>query len=172
VSKPSLQTLLRKLTTITAVHTTRSRAIHDKRRRIWSPAFSDKALRGYEKRVEPYADALLQRLKDFEGGPVNVAKWFNFFGYDVMGDLAFGKDFQMLESGNEHFAINLLNEGMQPMALMLPTWFFRVITAIPGLAAGYFKFIGYCNQQLQNRIEVCPLHFSSNLSRKLMDIIR
>jgi tryprostatin B 6-hydroxylase len=34
-----------------------------------------------------------------------------------MGDLAFGKDFGMLESGNEHFAVQLLNEGMQPFAI-------------------------------------------------------
>jgi hypothetical protein len=33
-----------------------------------------------------------------------------------MGDLAFGKDFAMLSSGKEHFAVQLLNEGMQPMA--------------------------------------------------------
>jgi len=138
-----------------AMHTTRSRAVHDKRRRIWSPAFSDKALRGYEKRVEPYADVLLKRLRDFNGAPVNVAIWFNYFGYDVMGNLAFGKDFQMLESGNEHFAISLLNEGLQPLSLLFPTWFFRVLTDIPGLAANYWKVVGYCNQQLQYRIVVC-----------------
>jgi len=33
-----------------------------------------------------------------------------------MGDLAFGKDFGMLTSGKEHFAVQLLSEGMQPMA--------------------------------------------------------
>jgi hypothetical protein len=70
-----------------SMHTTRSKAVHDKRRRVWSPAFSDKALRGYEKRLEPFADSLLQRLQSFEGESVNVAKWFNYFGYDVMGDL-------------------------------------------------------------------------------------
>jgi hypothetical protein len=61
----------------------------------------------------------------------------------------------MLSSGEEHFAVNLLNEGMQPMALLLPTWFFRTLTAIPGLAAGYWKFIGYCSQQIGNRMDVC-----------------
>lgn len=60
---------------LTSLHTTRIKAVHDKRRRIWSPAFSDKALRGYEKRMEPFADLLLERLKSFGGGSVNVAKW-------------------------------------------------------------------------------------------------
>lgn len=100
-----------------SMHTDRSREAHDKRRRIWSPAFSDKALRDYEKRMEPYADALRDRIEASKGQPVDVSKWFNFFGYDVMGNLAFGKDFGMLQSGKEHFAINLLNEGMQPVAM-------------------------------------------------------
>lgn len=82
-------------------------------------------------------------------------KYFNYFGYDVMGDLAFGNDFGMLSSGEEHFAVNLLNEGMQPMAMLFPTWFFRTLTAIPQLAAGYWKFIAYCSQQLDNRLNVC-----------------
>lgn len=54
-----------------------------------------------------------------------------------MGDLAFGKDFGMLSSGEEHFAVNLLNEGMQPMAMHFPPWFAQALTAIPGLAASY-----------------------------------
>ena len=99
-----------------SMHSTRDRAQHDVRRRIWSPAFSDKALRGYETRVEPFVNVLVKRIAEFKGQPINVSKWFNFFGYDVMGDLAFGKDFGMLNSGKEHFAINLLNEGMQPVA--------------------------------------------------------
>lgn len=34
-----------------------------------------------------------------------------------MGDLAFGKSFDMLQSGEEHWAIKLLNEGMEPLAM-------------------------------------------------------
>jgi tryprostatin B 6-hydroxylase len=114
------------------MHTTRDRPLHDRRRRIWSPAFSDKSLRNYEQRVKPYADALVRRIEGYNGQPVNVAQLvsityllferktdscqFNFFGYDVMGDLAFGKDFAMLSSGKEHYAVQLLNEGMQPFA--------------------------------------------------------
>ena len=50
-----------------SLHTTRSRAVHDRRRRIWSPAFSDKALRGYENRVQGYNDLLLRKLEESNG---------------------------------------------------------------------------------------------------------
>jgi hypothetical protein len=57
-------------------------------------------------------------------GQANHQK-FNFFGYDVMGDLAFGKSFAMLDSGDEHYAVKLLNEGMQTFA------FFRKLCLNP-----------------------------------------
>lgn len=71
-----------------------------------------------------------------------------------MGDLAFGKDFGMLQSGEAHWAIKLLNEGMDPLGLQLPTWFFRTVAAIPGLAAGYWKFIGFCTKALEDRMAI------------------
>lgn len=141
---------------LTSMHTSRDRALHDRRRRLWSPAFSDKSLRNYEQRVKPYADQLLRRIEMAKGKPVNVGQLFNFFGYDVMGDLAFGKDFGMLESGDEHFAVKLLNEGMQPFAIFPPVWFFRILAAIPGVAAGYHNFVKYCDQQLQERLKKKP----------------
>ncbi|KIW07631.1 uncharacterized protein PV09_01577 [Verruconis gallopava] len=141
---------------LTSMHTSRDRPLHDRRRRVWSPAFSDKALRNYQQRVQPYADQLLRRIEEMKGKPVNVAQLFNFFGYDVMGDLAFGKDFGMLQSGEQHYAVTLLNEGMQPFAIFPPVWFFRILAAIPGMAAGYHKFVKYCDDQLQERLKKKP----------------
>jgi tryprostatin B 6-hydroxylase len=51
----------------TSLHTTRSKAVHDRRRRIWSPAFSDKSLRGYENRVQKYNDLLVGKLAESNG---------------------------------------------------------------------------------------------------------
>ncbi len=83
-----------------------------------------------------------------------MSKWFNLYSFDVMGDLGFGADFHMLESGELHWAIRLLNQGMDPMGFCFPPWLFRVLTAIPGLSAGYWKFINYCAQQLEARMKV------------------
>ena len=85
---------------------------------------------------------------------MDMSKWFNLYSFDVMGDLGFGKSFHMLESGELHWSIKLLNEGMDPMGLCLPPWVFRVLTAIPGAAAGYWKFIAYCSNQLDERMAV------------------
>jgi hypothetical protein len=57
------------------MHTTRDRPLHDRRRRVWAPAFSDKALREYEPKIKYFNNKLVERIRQFGGGPVNVSKW-------------------------------------------------------------------------------------------------
>lgn len=106
---------------------------HDRRRRVWSPAFSAKALRNYEPRIDELSAKLFKRFSDLEGTPINVTKWFILYSFDVMGRLAFGKDYGMLDSGEKHHALEMLSDGMAPVGFRLPIWFFRVFVRIPGL---------------------------------------
>ncbi|KAF7513029.1 hypothetical protein GJ744_011295 [Endocarpon pusillum] len=135
-----------------SLQTTRHKATHDRRRRLWSTAFSDKALKGYEERISRYQQRLIAQVSSFGGQPVNVTTWFNLYSFDVMGDLAFGSSFNMLETRSEHWAIKLLNEGVEPLSFMFPTWFFRMLVNIPGLATDWWRFIGYCWQKLDERM--------------------
>lgn len=109
----------------------RDRASHDRRRRVWSPAFSDKALRGYEQRIQVYDSQLITRVAQSSGKPINVSKLFNYYSFDIMGDLAFGKPFNMLQNEKEHWAVKLLNDGMETMAFLLPVWLFGDAIADP-----------------------------------------
>jgi len=140
-----------------SLQTLRERRLHDERRRVWSLAFGDKLLRGYEQRLKGYREQLMHHITESKGEPINVTRWFNYYSFDVMGDLAFGKSFEMLEKG-EHWAIQLLNAGLEPLAFAFPVWFFRVLTAIPGLARDWWKFIDFCahsmEQRLKNGVEV------------------
>ena len=92
---------------------------------------------GYERRIAAYNRAFIDRLGEHRGQPINAAKWFNYYSYDVMGDLAFDKDFGILRSGNQHFAVELLKEAMSIHGLKLPTWIFRTLVAISGLTKQY-----------------------------------
>lgn len=132
----------------------RDRASHDRRRRVWSPAFSDKALRGYEQRIQVYDSQLIARVAQSSGKPINVSKLFNYYSFDIMGDLAFGKPFNMLQNEKEHWAIKLLNDGMEPMAFLLPVWLFGMLSQIPSLMKDYYKLVGFCCTQLDERIKV------------------
>ena len=139
-----------------SMQTVRQREIHDRRRRTWSPAFSDKALRGYETRISSFQDQLLTKIRAFGDQSVDVSKIFNLYSFDVMGDLAFSRSFDMLASSEEHWAIRLLNEGLKPMGYKLPMWFFRLLVAIPGATDDWWKFIAYCRSTVLERMKAEP----------------
>ena len=139
---------------VISMQTTRHRATHDKRRRIWSAAFSDKALRGHEKRIQVYQDRLIAQIATFGGQAVNVAKWFSLYSFDVMGDLAFGESFEVLESKGQHWAVKLWSEAFMLLAYLLPAWFFRIVVAMPKVSGDWWKFLNYCNQKLDERMNV------------------
>lgn len=65
------------------------------------------ALRDYEPRVINYTDQLLCQIQATAGRPINVTDWFNFYSFDVMGDLAFGKSFNMLKDGVKHYFVRI-----------------------------------------------------------------
>ncbi|PWY85897.1 cytochrome P450 [Aspergillus heteromorphus CBS 117.55] len=134
----------------------RDAAEHQQRRRVWSTAFGSQQLRGYEQRVRKYRQKLVDRLASKDGHPVNVTKWFNLYTFDVMGDLTFGKGFESLERGEEHWAIRLLIDTMVFAGSGLPIWSFRLVAAIPGLKSGFWKFLEYSEARLVERMKIEP----------------
>lgn len=137
-----------------SLQSTRDKALHDQRHRMWSGAFGDKNLRGYETRMAQYRALLVNAIDQSGNRPMDMAKWFNLYTFDVMGDLAFGSSFGMLKTSKEHEATKLLNSGLTPLAFMLPMWFFRVIIGIPGMTRDWWKFIGYCILRMEDRLQV------------------
>ena len=135
-----------------SMHSTRDKAMHDKRRRVWDRGFSTKALRSYEHRVKGYADVLLAEIRGSQGKPMNMAKWFNYYSFDVMGDLTFGRPFDMLKTGKDHECIKLLQDGMKPIGFLgqIP-WSFPLLKTIPGAAGGINRFIAWCASQAEER---------------------
>ncbi len=71
-----------------------------------------------------------------------------------MGDLAFGKSFGMLENDKEHWAVALINTGLEALAFLFPIWLFRILISIPGLLKDHARIVEFCNAQLDERIKV------------------
>ncbi|KAH8434410.1 cytochrome P450 [Aspergillus melleus] len=136
-----------------SLHIYRSKVEHDQRRRVWSAAFGDRALRGYELRLHKYRKQLLDQIVARHGQPMSVTKWFYSYSFDVLGDLAFGKSFNMLETGREHWAVTMINEGVQALGFNLPTWLFRLLVNVPGLARGWRRLFDFAEQQMQEQIK-------------------
>ncbi|OCK73561.1 cytochrome P450 [Lepidopterella palustris CBS 459.81] len=77
-------------------------ADHARGRRVFSNAFSDKALREQEPLFRKYVNLLIHKLRlklqDDPNKPINIVNMYNFTTFDVLGDLTFGEPLQLLET--------------------------------------------------------------------------
>ncbi|KAK8242211.1 isotrichodermin C-15 hydroxylase [Phyllosticta capitalensis] len=77
-----------------------NRQDHSRMRRVFSHAFSDKALRDQEPLIQRYVELLIRRLREKteNGETFDLVKYYNFATFDIVGDLVFGEGFGCLES--------------------------------------------------------------------------
>lgn len=135
--------------------TRRTHAGHAQLRRIWSPAFSIKAVRSYEERIQPYRNKLIAGLDEYAGQSVDVDNWLSLYAWDVMGDLTFGQSFGMLDTKEQHWAIKTLNRGMSVIGIHLPMWLFRMMVEIPGGQKDFKIMLKYTQERVLERWNVC-----------------
>ncbi|KAF4438949.1 hypothetical protein F53441_12683 [Fusarium austroafricanum] len=115
-----------------SLHMIREHKEHSNRRKVWDRAFSSKSLQDYEPRITKYTTQLLDRLHEMQGMDINASDWLNFHSFDVMGDLAFGKSFDMLRSGVKHYFMTALHDSMKMVGYLSHiTWMLPVFKLIP-----------------------------------------
>lgn len=147
-----------------SVQTDRDAASHGARRKVWDRGFSSKALRNYEPRVAHYTDKLLacvdSHVSGGRGRPLNASLWFNFYSFDVMGDLSLGESFGMLDRGESHFAMRTLHSFMFMLGVFSHVmWAFRVIGNLPVVGAENVRFKAWVAEQVKKRIEVSHSYY-------------
>ncbi|KAH8424225.1 cytochrome P450 [Aspergillus melleus] len=139
-----------------SLNTHRDPTVHHVHRHAWSPAFSDKMVRGYELRARVYRQKLVERLRASGATPVDVHHWYSLYSFDVMGDLAFGKSFGCLETGEEHWVVTLLRASMVFFGIGFPVWVFLMIRNTPGLMSDFWKLMDWCAKRFGQRMENEP----------------
>lgn len=102
-----------------------------------------------------YTDQLLAHIEETVGKPVDVSKWFNFYSFDVMGDLSFGKSFGMLQDGVKHYFMKALHADMTSVGYLSHlVWLFPLLKITPGLNSDHLKFWAWCRLQVELRRKV------------------
>ncbi|KAI4700785.1 hypothetical protein J4E81_003749 [Alternaria sp. BMP 2799] len=75
---------------------------HSRQRKIFTPAFSDRALKQQEPLFVKYVDKLVSSMKNtIEKNPTakfDMVRMYNFTTFDIMGDLTFGEPLHMLDN--------------------------------------------------------------------------
>lgn len=103
-------------------HNAIDKTIHGRKRRVLSQAFSDNALKGMEDvmllHVRQLCAALAGERPDGSSAGNekknvvrNMGDWFSYLTYDVMGELCFGKSFDMLVSSGRRQLVELVDRA-------------------------------------------------------------
>lgn len=117
---------------IDSVIHTRSRKVHDARRRIWDQGYSIKALQQHEGTILQEAKLLEQKIEEHEGQSINITTWFEYYGYDLMGLISFSKSFKMLEAGKSHWVVDTINGGTATIGPFTGVpWLIHLVHALP-----------------------------------------
>ncbi|USP74926.1 putative cytochrome P450 [Curvularia clavata] len=86
----------------------RDPAKHAQMRKFLSRAFSDQSLREQEGMISNVITKFVDKVGQVseQDGSVDLTKWFNLMTFDIIGLLAFGQDFEGIESGKTHHWID------------------------------------------------------------------
>ena len=147
---------------LVSLHGCRDKPEHSRRRKVWDRGFTAKALKDYEPRVAGHTEELMQAIEQRKGQPMDASLWFNYFSFDVMGDLSFGKSFGMLKRGTSHYFMDSLHGFMLNVGLFGHLiWLLPVFKNTPILNKEDKEFFNFVSQQVDERRKVCCYKFPS-----------
>ncbi|OBZ68837.1 hypothetical protein A0H81_11384 [Grifola frondosa] len=134
---------------------------HAVRRKIWNRAFSSAALKGYEEIIAKRAAQFVEGL-EVQDSEVDLSKWFGWFTYDFMSDMAFGGGSEMMRDGDGDSIWHLLETGMIPsFSFGHVPWLGVYVGKIPMVAGTLKQFIIFGRKRTEERIK------NGSLSRDL-----
>ncbi|KAF5021007.1 hypothetical protein F66182_6938 [Fusarium sp. NRRL 66182] len=133
-----------------SVNSTRDLTVHRNRKRAWMRGLGFRALAVYEHRIVSKVELLLARIGEHLGKTIDMTQYAVFFGFDVMGQVGFSKDFNMLNSGSKHSAIQGLHDNMTAVGVLgTVPWMMSMLSKIPGATGTYARFTDWCGKELQ-----------------------
>ena len=139
---------------------------HARIRRLLAYAFSEQALRGQEPLVTKYIDLMVSKLHgEIAGstdGIVDMARWYNFTTFDIIGDLCFGESFHALDTGNYHPWVSNIFAGVKisrfiRVARAYPTFgavLFFVVSLFPSIMEAARKHQMYTVERTEQRLDM------------------
>ncbi|RDL35462.1 uncharacterized protein BP5553_07393 [Venustampulla echinocandica] len=104
--------------------------VHNRIRRNFSSAFSEKSVREQEPILQKYISQLVSKLHENCAQPVNILQWYNFTTFDVIGDLTFGESFACLETSTLHAWVLDVFEFVAAAFMLGLTQYFWPLTPI------------------------------------------
>ncbi|BCR84059.1 cytochrome P450 [Aspergillus chevalieri] len=132
----------------------RDKQVHARRRRVWDRGFSTKALHAYEPVVQMYSNQLANVIDRDLDQPIDITRWLSYYAFDVMGNLAFGKTFDMIRDGKESYFLRTIRTDMGVIGyLKHQPWLFPLFAKTPLVNANHLAFWKWIEDRMTERIE-------------------
>ncbi|KAI1169570.1 cytochrome P450 [Nemania sp. FL0916] len=96
--------------------TERSAARHGTVRRVFSPAFSEQALRRQEPMFQKYADLMVASAR--KSGTCNMTELYDFTTFDIMAEFTFGESLGQLENNQYSGWVEMSYKGVKTIPIM------------------------------------------------------
>ncbi|MCJ1248520.1 hypothetical protein MMC30_005738 [Trapelia coarctata] len=121
-----------------SILTTADHDDHARMRKLMNLAFTKRALKAQQPIIERHADLFVDRLRTEAMAPgaqgksviVNIANWFSFFTFDVMGDLVFGESFNCLNDGAFHKWVHIIFTNIKALAFVSVIRYYPALESI------------------------------------------
>ncbi|KAI0067765.1 high nitrogen upregulated cytochrome P450 monooxygenase 2 [Artomyces pyxidatus] len=129
---------------------------HSRRRKLWSRAFANQALKDYEEPAAKASKQLVERIQRMvqqregggngQGALLDLAAWMTYFATDFMGTIVFGDNFGLVEDGGDsNGVLQLLKSGQDGIAIFAHvSWtlmFHKIFPSVRETAVLMQKFV-------------------------------
>ncbi|OCT54200.1 benzoate 4-monooxygenase [Cladophialophora carrionii] len=151
-------------TTGESLFSTRSKKNHARKRRMVSHGFSMQSLYSFEPYVDAVMQMFIQKMDDFAstGQPFDIYFWFELFTMDLMGELAFGRNFGAIQGGQpvKYSKLVELSQRFANLSGLLPFGKYNVkvlswvpVPYIQQLYQARLEYLDYARQALESRFQ-------------------
>jgi cytochrome P450 len=108
---------------------------HARIKKAIMPGFTERAVRDQEMVVQQYGQLMTDKLRELvkKGGgtaEVDIAHWFNYTTFDIIGDLGYGEPFGCLETGDYDEWIGITRTYFQGLAVTISLAYYPWIARI------------------------------------------
>ncbi|KIW84306.1 hypothetical protein Z517_03556 [Fonsecaea pedrosoi CBS 271.37] len=128
-----------------------------RKRKILSQGFSESALKAAEEYMIDQIKVLCKQLVNPSTEKVkDLSLWLNYLAYDIMGEVVFGKSFNMMTDPSLRYVLDLIDSMVFSTLLggIMP-WFYRtglIGLIFPGLFQMRRRFMSYVGGVVQERV--------------------
>lgn len=118
------------------------------------------ALHAYGPVVQMYSNQLVNVIDRDLDQPIDITRWLSYYAFDVMGNLAFGKTFDMIRDGKESYFLQTIRTDMGVIGyLKHQPWLFPLFAKTPLVNANHLAFWKWIEDRMTERINVVTFSY-------------